>query len=188
MLLAAVDSAGVPIPVGVDLLLLALALRDARAGFAGAALATVGSALGCLFLYRVGRKGGEAYLDRKIERAAHFRSWYERYGLLTVFVPVLVPAPLPTKIFVLLAGAMNASRLRFLAVVTGGRALRYGGLVLLGVHLGAAASELLRRRGWLMAAAALALFALLALAVRLAGCRRWRAKIAGASHAEGESS
>lgn len=190
-LLAAVDSAGVPIPVGVDLLVLAVAFQDLKAGLLGAALATLGSSLGCLFLFQLGRKGGEAYLDRKLkgkERAARFRAWYERYGLLTVFVPVLVPAPLPTKIFVLLAGVMQARRPAFLATVLAGRALRYSGLAWLGARLGESSTGFLRDHGWLMAAGALALFALLALALRLAERRRRRATITGAGHASHESS
>ncbi len=171
-LLAAVDSGGIPLPVGVDLLVVALALEDAGAGLLGAALATAGSTLGCLFLYQVGRKGGEVYLDRKVRRAGRFRAWYHRYGLLTVLVPVLVPAPLPTKIFVLLAGAMNASRAGFLGVVAAGRAMRYGGLAWLGGELGEASSGFLRDHGWWMVAGALALFALMAGALRLVERRR----------------
>lgn len=190
-LLAAVDSAGVPIPVGVDLLVLAVAFESLPAGLMSAALATVGSALGCLFLFQLGRKGGEAYLDRRLERRGgigRFRAWYQRYGLLTVFVPVLTPAPLPTKIFVLLAGAMNASRARFLMAVVVGRAIRYGGLAWLGASLGTASAEVLRDHGWLLAAAALSLFALLALILRLAERRRGQATIPSASHVSRESS
>ncbi|MGC8793507.1 MAG: YqaA family protein [Bryobacteraceae bacterium] len=174
-LLATVDSAGIPIPVGVDLLVAAVAFGDLSAGLLGAGLATLGSALGCLFLFQLGRKGGEAYLDRKLRgraEAERFRQWYERYGLLTVFVPVLAPAPLPTKVFVLLAGAMNAPRLGFLGTVVAGRAVRYGGLAWLGAELGTASAQVLHDHGWLLATGALALFAALAGATKLSGQRR----------------
>lgn len=170
LLLAALDSGGIPIPVGVDALLVVVAARSTPAGFLSAALATAGSLAGCLFLFHLGRKGGEAYVDRRVHghsRAARFHRWYERYGLLTVFVPALTPAPLPTKVFILLAGAMNAPRSAFVVVVTSARALRYFTLAWLGSKLGAAPSQLLRDHGWTLAAAALGLFLLLALILRL---------------------
>ena len=182
-MLAALDSGGIPIPIGVDLLVLTVGLESFATGSLAAALAVLGSTLGCLFLFQLGRKGGEAYVDRRLRghgRAARFRHWYRRYGLLTVFVPVLVPAPLPTKIFVLLAGALNARRLPFLATVIGGRSLRYFGLAWLGGSLGSSPSEFLRDHGWLMVAVAAGLFAALALVVKLFERRATAAKITGA--------
>lgn len=169
-LLAALDSGGVPIPIGVDALVFVVAVRSPSVGLLSAVLATAGSLVGCLFLFHLGRKGGQAYVDRKAHghsRAARFRRWYDRYGLLTVFVPVLTPAPLPTKVFVLLAGAMNAPRGAFVLAVAGGRAIRYFALAWLGSKLGGDPSQLLRDHGWSMAAAALALFLLLAAILRL---------------------
>jgi membrane protein YqaA with SNARE-associated domain len=191
LLLAALDSGGIPMPVGVDLLIVAVAFRDLASGLLAGALATLGSALGCLFLFRLGRKGGEAYVDRKLKGhagAARFRRWYERYGLLTVFVPVLTPAPLPTKIFVLLAGAMNAPRWSFLATVVAGRSIRYVGLAWLGGTLGSSPSQFLRDHGWLMAAGAVVLFAILALLIKLLGGRRAEATITSANDAPGNPS
>jgi len=189
--MAALDSGGIPMPVGVDLLILAIAFRNLPSGLLAGALATLGSALGCWFLFRLGRKGGEAYVDRKLQGhagAARFRRWYERYGLLTVFVPVLTPAPLPTKIFVLLAGAMNAPSWSFLATVVAGRTIRYLGLAWLGGTLGSSPSQFLREHGGLMVAAAAALFAILALLIKLLGRRRAEVTITSASDGSGNPS
>ena len=71
--LALVDSAGIPIPEGTDALLLVIAATNPATGYLCAALATAGSAIGQMFLYYVGRKGGEAYLDRHT-RAGRGRS------------------------------------------------------------------------------------------------------------------
>ena len=61
----------------------------------------------------------------------------QRYGLVTVFIPALVPLPfLPFKAFAACAGAMGVSRWRFLGVLAVGRILRYAGLAYLGVKLG----------------------------------------------------
>ncbi len=63
--------------------------------------------------------------------------WFQKYGLVTVFVPALVPLPfLPFKAFAACAGAMGVSRWRFLGVLAVGRILRYLGLAYLGVKLG----------------------------------------------------
>jgi len=190
-LLAALDSGGLPIPVGVDALVVALAASNPRAGLWSALLATLGSALGCLFLFQVGRTGGEACLGRRVHnhsRLPRFRRWFARYGLLTVFVPVLVPAPLPTKVFVLLAGALNASRIAFLLVVLAGRLLRYSLLAWLAWQLRTGYAQLVRDHGWLLLLAAFALFLLLAGLLRLFFWQRERVRMANAGHVSGDPS
>ncbi len=43
---------------------------------------------GNYILFAIARKGGRAYLDARTKagRAAKFREWFQRYGLLTVFI------------------------------------------------------------------------------------------------------
>ncbi len=179
-LLAALDSGGVPIPVGVDALVAAVAARDAQVGVFSAGLAVLGSALGCLFLYQLGRKGGQAYVDRKARghtRAARFRHWFHQYGLLTVFIPALIPAPLPTKVFVLLAGAMGVRRTAFLLTVLAARIPRYFGMAWLGSRLGRGPTEFFRDHGWVLAGGAVALFFALAALVKLTSRLRARSTI-----------
>ena len=80
-----------------------------------ALLATLGSVAGCLVLFLLARKGGEAFLrkrlhERHVDRAT---AVFRKYGLLAVLVPSLLPPPVPFKIFVLAAGvAASAGRLR----------------------------------------------------------------------------
>ena len=69
-------------------------------------MATLGSVLGCLPMYYVARKGGEAFLAKRF-KAHHVEGGmklFQKYGLLVVIVPALLPPPAPFKIFVLLAG------------------------------------------------------------------------------------
>jgi len=173
-LLALVDSAGVPIPEGTDVLLLVIAATNPGRGYLCAVLATVGSALGQMILYWVGRKGGESYLDRRTEtgRGRKFRMWFDRYGLLTVFVPTLVPAPLPLKIFVLCAGALGVNRLYFLLVTLAGRIPRYFGEAYLGARVGEHSADWLGRHAWELAGIAAALFVALYVLLKLQGRRR----------------
>jgi membrane protein YqaA with SNARE-associated domain len=93
----------------VDTLLITLAIGNPSLAYLSAALAIAGSTAGCMVLFYVARKGGELYLERhtRSARAQKFRRWFLRYGLVTVFIPVLVPLPLPTKVFVISAGVFG---------------------------------------------------------------------------------
>jgi membrane protein DedA with SNARE-associated domain len=175
-LIALVDSAGVPIPEGTDALLLLVAAANPSVAYLSADLATLGSAIGQMFLYYVGRKGGEAYLERHTEtgRGRRFRLWFNRYGLLTVFVPTLVPAPLPLKIFVLCSGALRVSPFHFLLVTLAGRIPRYFGEAWLGRQLGEHSLVWLHQHAWEMLGAAAGLFLFLWLLIRFQDRRRGR--------------
>lgn len=137
-LLAVLDSAGIPVPMGVDTLLVIMGAQNARAGYFSAALAVAGSVIGSLVLFFIGRKGGEVYLDQKTQtgRARRFRRWFHHYGGLTVFIPALVPVPLPLKVFVLSAGALGMRREHFVLIILAARIPRFFGLAYLGSQLG----------------------------------------------------
>lgn len=91
-----------------------------------------------MFLFYLARKGGQAYLDNATQspRALRFRNWFQTYGLITVFIPALLPIPLPVKVFVLSAGALGVRPLTFLTVILLARIPRYFGLAWLGSQLG----------------------------------------------------
>ena len=172
LLLAAVDSSGIPLPAGVDVLLIVLATADPGGAFLSAALAILGSLAGCLFLFYAARKGGQRFLDARTAtgRAARFRRWYLRYGLLTIFIPALVPIlPLPLKVFVLCAGALGVRPATFALVVLLARIPRYFGLAYLGAQLGEHSLGYLHDHRWHLAAIAAGLFLSLALLIRLSG-------------------
>ena len=178
LLLGFLDSAGIPIPEGTDALVVLVAMKSARAGYLAAALATAGSLAGCWFLFSLGRKGGEVYLNRQIERqrrAEKFRLWFHRYGLLTVFIPALIPAPLPLKIFVLSAGALGIRLRNFLLVVLAARVPRFFGEAWLGSRLGNRPREFFREHTWELLLAAAVLFLFLAALIKLHDRRRSRA-------------
>jgi membrane protein DedA with SNARE-associated domain len=171
LLLAMLDSAGIPIPGGVDALIIFIAITRPDIAIATATTATVGSAAGCLFLFWVARKGGRAYLERHANsaRAIRFRRWFDRYGLLTVFIPALVPIPLPVKVFVLSAGALGTRPILFLAVVIAARIPRYYGLAWLGSQLGSDSLPWLKAHALHLTAFAAALFLVLYVFLRARG-------------------
>jgi membrane protein YqaA with SNARE-associated domain len=171
---ALLDSAGVPLPTGVDALLITLCAVKPAAAPLAVALATTGSAAGCLFLFYLARRGGKNYLDKRTQtgKARRLREWFQQYGLITVFISVLSPIPLPTKVFVLSAGALGANPLWFLVSVVAGRIPRYIGLAWLGSQLGAHSTGWIKAHAWHFAAGAAALALGLFLLTYWAGRRR----------------
>jgi uncharacterized membrane protein YdjX (TVP38/TMEM64 family) len=91
-----------------------------------------------MILFLIARKGGEEYLHRYTShgRGARLRAWFLEYGLLTVFVPALVPIPMPLKIFILSAGALEVPPLRFFIIFALARIPRYILFAWLGTRLG----------------------------------------------------
>ncbi len=138
LLLSLFDSAGLPVPGGVDALVIVLAAVKPETAYYNAGIAVIGSLIGNMVLFFIARKGGQAYLERHSSspRGQSMRRWSNKYGLLTVFVPALLPIPLPLKIFVLSAGALGVRPLSFFAVIFFSRVPRYFGLAYLGVHFG----------------------------------------------------
>jgi membrane protein YqaA with SNARE-associated domain len=174
LVLAVLDSTGVPLVGGVDALVVVVAAANHSAAWPAAAMATLGSLVGSLALFYLARKGGEAYLSRYTSRGrgARFRRWFERYGLTTVFVPAAVPIPMPMKVFVLSAGAMGVRTSWFVVVLLTARIPRYFMLAWLGTRLGPQTLPFLKANlGWLFAIAA-ALFVLLYAGIRFADRNR----------------
>jgi membrane protein DedA with SNARE-associated domain len=171
---AFLDGIGVPLPGGVDALLLALAAIDHDSAYLCAVLATAGSMVGSIILFRIARRGGEKYLERYTSRGrgAKFKGWFQRYGLVTVFIPALLPIPMPMKAFVLSAGAMNVRMNRFIIVLLAARIPRFFGLAYLGTKLGDESVAFLKQHAWTLIGASVALFILLILIVRFSERRR----------------
>jgi len=169
LFLATLDSAGVPIPGGVDALLVFLAARTPTKFYLLALLASAGSLLGSYILFVPARKGGQVYLDRHTlkPRGAKLRGWFQHYGLLTVFVPAILPIPLPMKVFVVCAGALGVGTAPFLLTVAAARIPRYLALGYLGVSMGENASVYIKEHIWHLMGIAVCLFLFLLLLVKM---------------------
>lgn len=148
MLVAMGDSSFLSIPEGNDLLIVVLSTGSTWKSMASyVAMTIAGSVLGCILLYLLGRKGGSPLLRRKfsqsnIERAERL---FERYGILTVAVPSLLPPPCPFKIFVLSAGVFRLKLWEFLAAVVVGRTVRYSTWGILAVLYGKGVKTYMQR-------------------------------------------
>ena len=89
--------------------------------------AAAGSVIGCILLYTIMRRGGQYVLRKRfrakdLERVEHT---YARFGFLALAVPALLPPPMPFKIFVSMAGALEYPRWRFMLTIMIARSLRY---------------------------------------------------------------
>jgi membrane protein YqaA with SNARE-associated domain len=148
-IIAALDSSFLSFPQVNDLLIILLSTTyPARMPYY-AGMTTVGSLIGCFVLYGVARRGGEAFLRKRlkgryVDRALRL---YQKYGLLAVVVPALLPPPVPFKVFVLLAGAAAVSPWRFGVAIVIGRGIRYFGQGYLAVLYGERAAQFMKEYG-----------------------------------------
>ena len=151
-LVAFMDSSFLSLPEIVDVLVVWMITQHKHRMLLYVAAATFGSLSGCLVMYYLGRKGGDALVRRhfsapKIERAM---AMFRRHGMLALLVPALLPPPSPFKIFVVLAGVAGISATRFAIAIAIGRGVRYLALGILAVEYGDRALAFMsgaRRRG-----------------------------------------
>jgi len=128
LLLAVADSSFLSFPEANDVLIVLLSAGASwshMAYFVG--MTIIGSVIGCMLLYSLGSKGGNPILKRRfsqrnVERAERL---FERYGILTVLVPSILPPPTPFKIFVLSAGVFRLNPWAFFIAIVIGRTIRY---------------------------------------------------------------
>jgi len=145
-LVAFADSSFLSLPEVVDLMVIAMVTRHKALLPLYVGGATLGSVLGCLVLYGIGRKGGEPFVRKRLAAARVERSLgaLRRHGLLAVMIPALLPPPMPFKPFVFLAGVAGITWWRFTGAVAIARGARYLALGLLAVRYGDSAVQYVR--------------------------------------------
>jgi membrane protein YqaA with SNARE-associated domain len=141
-LIAFLDSSVLSFPIINDLLLINLSVHNPARMPYYAAMATLGSVAGCLFLYYLARKGGEAMFHKHAgPRARHIHAWINRNGFLSILVTALLPPPTPFKIFVIAAGALDMPVQKFVLGLLAARAIRYFGEGYLAIRYGDQAGQ-----------------------------------------------
>jgi len=127
IVIGALDSSLLSLPEVNDYLVVARCFAHPRTVFFFPLFAATGSLLGCLLLYTILRRGGQAVLHRRfrIDHVQRVERAYARFGILALAVPALLPPPMPFKIFVATAGALQFPRRRFLVTILLARSLRY---------------------------------------------------------------
>jgi membrane protein YqaA with SNARE-associated domain len=141
------DSSFLSLPQVNDLLVVTMVVQHPSRLIYYAAMATAGSVVGCLTLYVIGRRGGEALLrsrfgSGRVQRAI---GTFQRYGLLAILVPALLPPPAPFKVFVLLGGVTRVPVAQFALAVAVGRGIRFFGIALLAAWYGQQAIDYIQR-------------------------------------------
>lgn len=126
---AVFDSCPIPLPIpgSTDLLLLWLVSHRSGKPWLLVLCAVAGGIVGGYLSWQVGRKGGETALKRRLP--ARFldpvKKWARSNPFLAVFLPALLPPPVPLTPFVLASGALGVPARRFLTAFGAARALRY---------------------------------------------------------------
>ncbi len=142
--IALLDSVAVPLPGGVDAVLILLSTAKPSFFLLYAAGATVGSVIGCLILYYLSQRAGSRALNRfSDKKQARVRDLLERYDVLAVLVACMLPPPFPFKLFVISAGVFRFKVWRFALAIAAGRAFRFVLEGYLAARYGEHAKELL---------------------------------------------
>jgi membrane protein YqaA with SNARE-associated domain len=136
--LAILDSSPLPTFGGPDIATAILAASHRPLWYEYAASATAGSIIGAYFTFRIARKAGSAYLDRKFKKnvIGKFLKLFRQWGTGSLVASTLIPLPTPTSLFFAAAGASDYPQGRFLAIVSTCRGIRYFGIAFIASYYG----------------------------------------------------
>ena len=138
IILGLIDNSIIPLPGGMDAATILLAAAQREPWWYYAIMATVGSLIGGYLTYRIGMRGGEETLQKKLSkrRVDQVYRVFRRFGFWYISLTALAPPPTPTVPMLMAAGALEYPRGRFLAALALGRSLRYTLLAYLGHRYG----------------------------------------------------
>jgi len=148
-LISFLDSSVLTFPVINDLLLVELSIQHPARMPLYAFLAMLGSVLGCVLLFYLAEKGGEARFHRHAgKRAQAIHNWVVKNGFGGMLIAALLPPPTPSKIFVVAAGVFQVPVASFASAITLARAMRYFGIGYLAIRYGHQALPFLKQHIW----------------------------------------
>jgi CubicO group peptidase (beta-lactamase class C family) len=162
------DSSVLSFPFLADAVVIELSIERAARMPLYAAMAALGSLAGCIWLYLLAKKGGEAFFERRAGKGAvKAKRWVAHNAFLSVFIPALLPPPFPFKIFVLAEGVFQVPLRTFAVALLLGRGLRYLAVGIFGVKYGAQSILFLVTHGGAFAIGAIVVLVLLYIVSRL---------------------
>jgi membrane protein YqaA with SNARE-associated domain len=123
--LAIVDSCSIPMPI--DALLIDYVAHDHKRFLLYCFMAALGSAIGSLLPYYLGRAGGELFLLKRINRQRYekLRDRFEKQEFLAIMVPAMMPPPMPVKLFEFAAGVFEMKPVWFFSAIFVGKFVRF---------------------------------------------------------------
>jgi membrane protein YqaA with SNARE-associated domain len=155
---AFIDSSFVPLPLVTDLMLMELSSRHPVRMPYYAGMAAVGSLGGCIWIYWLARKGGQAYYRKTQGHApGKIRKLIQTYPMASVFFPAVAPFPVPFKPFVIAQGVFQVPFVTFVIGTIVGRGLLFFFEGFLGARYGMAAKEFVVNQKWASIALAVGL-------------------------------
>lgn len=168
LLASFIDSSFVPLPLVTDLILFDLSSRHPVRMPFYAAVAALGSLAGCLWIYYLARKGGQAYYRKTQGHSpGRIRMLVEKHPMACVFFPAVAPFPVPFKPFVIAQGVFQVPLATFIAGTLLGRGCLFFFEGFLGARYGAAAKDFLLSQKWTSLGVVLALVVMFLIIRRL---------------------
>ena len=134
ILLGVLDNSVIPLPGSMDAAVILLSSHHREWWAYYGAMATVGAVVGALPTFRIGEKGEERTLERKIgkKRAEKLYRRFRKHGFGTIACGAVMPPPFPMAPLLVAAGAMHYPRKKFVLSLSLGRAIRFLGVAYLG--------------------------------------------------------
>jgi membrane protein YqaA with SNARE-associated domain len=134
--LAIIDSSSIAIPM--DLIIAGYVWSNRGNFWIYAIMGALGSAIGALVPFYIGRTGGEYVLLKQTSQAKYdqMQARFDRHHWLAVLVPAAMPPPFPFKLFAFGAGVFEMRVVPYMVAVFAGRAVHYLVLAILVVYFG----------------------------------------------------
>jgi len=157
-LISFLDSSLLTFPIINDLLLIELSIQHPARMPLYALMAALGSVLGCVLLFFIAEKGGEALFHKHAGDRAHaIRHWVVQNGFWGMLIAALLPPPTPFKVFVVAAGVFEVRLASFTSAISLARLIRYFGIGYLAIRYGHEALPFLKEHKWSVALAIISL-------------------------------
>ncbi len=134
--IALLDSSSIPVPM--DVIVAGYVWNDRSRVVLYVLAAAIGSTIGGLLPFFLGRAGGELFLLKRIDRVRYekLRDRFERQEFLALLIPSMMPPPTPWKVFVFGAGVFEMKTRDFMLAVFIGRLIRFSVLSFLTIRYG----------------------------------------------------
>ena len=175
--LAVMDSAAIPVPI--DALLIDYVANDHKKFLLYCFMAALGSAIGSLLPYYLGRAGGELFLLKRINRQRYeqMRDRFEKQEFLAIMVPAMMPPPMPVKLFEFAAGVFEMKPLWFFSAILVGKFIRFLIWAIITITYGPAILHTITRaihahRGYVLSVSGIVIVLLLVYVIRKVFDRR----------------
>jgi membrane protein YqaA with SNARE-associated domain len=173
------DSSVLSFPFITDLLFIQFVVQHPARMLYYAAMASIGSLAGCIWLYLLAKKGGQMYRKKYHRKVpGRIQTLVHEHAFLSVFLPSILPPPFPFKAFVVAEGVSQVPLRTFIVGVLVGRGLRYSVEGVFAILYGQSVEEIMMSHKTLTIVVPLGLFA------AFYGLTRWLLK---SEPAEGKS-